>query len=125
MELNGITGEIVTTAVRIHSNLGPGLLESVYQTILARDLERNGLQVEREKYISLDYEGLWFENAFRADLIVERAVVVEVKSVEAIAAAHVKQVQTYLRLLDYRVGLLLNFGAALMKHGIKRIVNRL
>jgi GxxExxY protein len=125
MELNGITGEIVTTAIRIHSNLGPGLLESVYKAILARDLERKGFHVEREKSVSFDYEGLWFENAFRADLIVECAVVIEVKSADAIAAAHEKQVMTYLRLLDYRVGLLLNFGAALMKHGIKRIVNHL
>jgi iron complex transport system substrate-binding protein len=125
MELNEITGEIVTTSISIHSSLGPGLLESVYKTILARDLGRKGFDVECEKWISFDYEGLWFENAFRADLIVERSVVIEVKSADAIAAVHEKQLMTYLRLLDYRVGLLLNFGAALMKHGIRRIVNGL
>jgi GxxExxY protein len=124
-ELNLITGEVVHTALRIHQKLGPGLLESVYETILARDLARKGLTVERQKAISFDFDGLWFEDAFRVDLIVERAVIIEVKSVTAFAAAHEKQLLTYLRLLDYRVGLLLNFGAALMKDGIKRIVHRL
>ena len=124
-ELNLITGEVVHTALRIHSKLGPGLLESVYESILARDLDRKGLTVERQKAISFDFDGLWFGDAFRVDLIVERAVVIEVKSVAAFAPAHEKQLLTYLRLLDYRVGLLLNFGAPLMKDGIKRMVHRL
>jgi iron complex transport system substrate-binding protein len=124
-ELNQITGQIVNAAFRIHFKLGPGLLESAYETILARDLARLGLEVERQKAVSFDYEGLWFEDAFRVDLVVERCVVVEVKSAVALAAAHRKQLLTYLRLLDYRVGLLINFGAPFIKEGIHRIVNRL
>lgn len=118
-----ITGRIVDAAYRIHSRLGPGLLESVYEAILARDLKRHGLHVERQKPVSFDFEGLWFENAFRADLIVENAVIVEVKSVPALTNLHEKQLLTYLRVLDYRVGLLLNFGGALMKDGIKRLAH--
>ena len=124
-ELNDITGHVVNAAVRIHSRLGPGLMESVYETILARDLSNQGFGVERQKWISFDFEGLWFDDACRADIIVDRAVIVEVKSVAIILPRHEKQLLTYLRLLDYRVGLLLNFGAPLMKDGIKRIANRL
>lgn len=124
-EINLITGAAVHAALRIHKKLGPGLLESVYKTILARDLAQKGLSVEREKWVSFDFEGLWFDNACRVDMLIEKAVVIEVKSVEAIAAVHEKQLQTYLRLLDCRAGLLLNFGPALMKDGIKRIVNGL
>ena len=123
-ELNDITGHVVNAAVRIHSRLGPGLMESVYETILARDLSNQGFGVERQKWISFDFEGLWFADACRADIIVDRAVIVEVKSVATILPRHEKQLLTYLRLLDYRVGLLLNFGAPLMKDGIKRIANR-
>jgi iron complex transport system substrate-binding protein len=123
-ELNDITGHVVNAAVRIHSRLGPGLMESVYETILARDLSNQGFGVERQKWISFDFEGLWFDDACRADIIVDRAVIVEVKSVATILPRHEKQLLTYLRLLDYRVGLLLNFGAPLMKDGIKRIANR-
>jgi GxxExxY protein len=124
-DLNNTTGIIVDTAFRIHSAVGPGLLESVYETILARDLAQRGLRVERQRSISFEYEGLWFEDACRADLIVEHSVIVEVKSAVAITAQFEKQLLTYLRLLDYRVGLLLNFGAPLMKEGIKRIANKL
>lgn len=122
-ELNVVTGGIVDAAYRIHSRIGPGLLESVYEMILARELERRGLRVERQKAVSFEFEELRFENAFRADLIVEGAVLVEVKSVATIADVHKKQLLTYLKLLDYRVGLLLNFGAPLMKDGIERIAN--
>jgi GxxExxY protein len=124
-ELNRVTGVIVDSAFRIHSTLGPGLMEHVYETILARDLARRGFAVERQRSISFDFEGLWFDDACRADLVVEGCVVVEIKSVATILARHHKQVLTYLRLLDYRVGLLLNFGAPTMKDGIKRIVHRL
>lgn len=124
-DLNDITGVIVDAAFRIHSKLGPGLLETVYETILARDLAHKGLSVERQKTISFDFEGLWFDDACRVDIIVERCVIVEVKSVTAILPRHEKQTLTYLRLLDYRVGLVLNFGAPLMKEGIKRIANRI
>ena len=99
-DLNAITGQVVDSALRIHAKLGPGLLESVYETILARDLARKGFSVERQKPISFDFEGLWFEDAFRADLVIERSVVVEVKSVTALVAAHQKQLLTYLRLLE-------------------------
>lgn len=124
-DLNNITGSIVDTAFRIHSTLGPGLMESVYETVLSRDLARRGLMIERQKAISFDFEGLWFDDACRVDIIVERAVVVEIKSVAAILPRHEQQLLTYLRLLDYRVGLILNFGAAYMKDGIKRMANRI
>ena len=124
-ELNRLTGIVVDSAYRIHSKIGPGLLESVYETILARDLVARGLQVERQKVISFGFEGLWFEDAYRADIVVQNAVVVEVKSLESIATVHEKQLMTYLRVLDYRVGLLLNFGAPLIKDGIRRLVNRI
>jgi iron complex transport system substrate-binding protein len=124
-ELNLITGHAIAAAVRIHSKLGPGLLEKVYERILARDLVRAGLHVERQKSVSFDFEGLWFENAFRVDLLIERAVIVELKSQPAITTANQKQLLTYLKLLDCRVGLILNFGAELLKDGIKRVVYRL
>jgi GxxExxY protein len=116
---------IVDSAFRIHSKLGPGLMESVYETILSRDLVRRGFTVERQKTISFDFEGLWFEDACRVDLIVERAIAVKITSVATILPRHDQQLLTYLRLLDYRVGLLLNFGAPYMKEGIKRIANRI
>jgi len=116
---------VVDAAIRIHMKVGPGLLQSVYETILARDLAARGLYVERQKPVSFDFEGLWFESAFRLDLLVERKVVVEVESATNIAPAHEKQLLTYLRLLDCRVGLLLNFGAPYMRDGIRRIANRL
>ena len=122
---NRVTGVIVDSAFRIHSTLGPGLMEHVYETILARDLRRRGLGVERQWNISFDFEGLWFEDACRVDLVVERCVVVEIKSVATFLPRHHKQLLTYLRLLDYRVGLLLNFGAPTMKDGIKRIVHKI
>jgi GxxExxY protein len=99
-------------------------MESVYEKILSRDLARRGFTIERQKSISFDFEGLWFDDACRVDLVVERCVAVEIKSVAMILPRHDKQLLTYLRLLDYRVGLLLNFGAPTMKDGIKRIANR-
>jgi GxxExxY protein len=122
-QLNQVSGQIVDAAFHIHSKLGPGLLESVYEVILAKELQRRGFYVERQKPVPIEFEGLQFEEGFRADLIVEHVIVVELKSVEALAPVHYKQVLTYLRLLDYRLGLLINFGAAVLKDGIKRIVN--
>ena len=124
-DLNRISGTIVDAAFHIHSALGPGLLESVYEAILARELEKRGLQVERQKPVPIVFDGLRFDEGFRADLIVENCVVVELKSVEEIARVHSKQLLTYLRLLDCRLGLLINFGAPVIKDGIRRIVNRL
>jgi GxxExxY protein len=123
-ELNEISGEIVDAAFHLHSTLGPGLLETVYEVILARQLERRGLSVERQKIVPIEFDGLHFDEGFRADLIVEHCVVVELKSVERLAPVHSKQLLTYLRLLDYRLGLLINFGAPVIKDGIQRIVNK-
>jgi iron complex transport system substrate-binding protein len=124
-DLNKISGEIVDVAFHIHSKLGPGLLELVYEVILARELEKRGLLAERQRIVPIEWEDIRFDEGFRADLVVENAVVVELKSVEQIAPVHSKQLLTYLRLLDCRLGLLINFGAPVMKDGIKRIVNNL
>ena len=125
MEINQVAQQIVDAAYHIHTRLGPGLLESIYEPILTRVLEQRGLMVERQRPIPLEFEGLQFKEAFRADLIVERSVVVELKSIEHLAPVHAKQLLTYVRLLDLRLGLLINFGAPLIKDGIKRIVNGL
>jgi iron complex transport system substrate-binding protein len=124
-ELNRISGQIVDAALQIHARLGPGLLESVYSRLLAHELGQRGLTVRREVPVPLMYDGIRFEEGFRADLIVEDSVLVELKSVETFAPVHSKQVLTYLKLLDYRLGLLINFGAPLLKDGVRRIVNKL
>ena len=121
-EIDEITGQIVDAAVKVHMGLGPGLLESVYEVVLAKELERRGLTVQRQKTVSFEFDGIRFEEGFRVDLLVE-GVVVELKSVEKLAPVHSKQVLTYLRLLNLPVGLLLNFGAATLKEGLHRIVN--
>ncbi len=108
--------------MKLHVRLGPGLLESVYEAVLARELARRGLSVQRRKPIGFEFDGVWFEEGLRVDLLVT-GVVVELKSVEKVAPVHAKQVLTYLRLLGLRVGLLINFGAATMKEGLQRIVN--
>jgi iron complex transport system substrate-binding protein len=123
MEIDDVTGAIVDSAYKIHVGLGPGLLESVYEAVLAKSLERSGLKVERQKAITFNYDGMVFEEGFRVDLLVENAVIVELKSVEKLAPVHSKQVLTYLRLMDLRVGLLINFGAPTLKEGLKRIAN--
>jgi GxxExxY protein len=109
----------------VHRELGPGLLESVYETVLAYELKQRGLRVESEVSISIRYKNMTFDAAFRADLVVEGKVIVELKSVEQITEAHKKQVQTYSRLTGCKLGFLLNFGEALMKRGITRVVNGL
>lgn len=124
-ELDDITGAIVDAALTIHKEMGPGLLESVYEVVLARALARRGYQVERQKVIRFVYDGMVFEEGFRTDLLVEGRVVVELKSVEKLAPVHGKQVLTYLRLMNLPVGLLINFGAATLKEGLHRIVNHL
>lgn len=123
MELDDVTGVIIDAAVRIHRTLGPGLLESLYESLLACELGRRGLRADRQRLISFSYDGIDIEDAFRADLLVERRVIVEVKSLERLAPVHTKQLLTYLRLTDLRVGLLLNFGAETMREGVKRVVN--
>jgi iron complex transport system substrate-binding protein len=125
MELDDITGAIVDSAMNIHINLEPGLLESVYEVVLARSLQKRGLQIERQKVIQFGYDGIVFEEGFRADLLVEGRVIVELKSVEKLAPVHSKQLLTYLRLMNLPVGLLINFGAATLKEGLHRVVNNL
>jgi GxxExxY protein len=123
MELDDITGVIVDASMKLHRVTGPALLESLYEALLASELRQRGLQVERQRLITVSYDGDEIENAFRADLLVEGCVIVEIKSLERLAPIHAKQVLTYLRLTNLRVGLLLNFGAESMKDGVKRVVN--
>jgi iron complex transport system substrate-binding protein len=125
MQLDEITGTIVVAAINLHREIGPGLFESAYESILAADLQRRGLRVRRQCPISFSYEEVPFDNAFHVDLLVEKCVIVELKSVEKLAPVHRMQLLTYLRLSHLRIGLLLNFGTATMKEGIKRVVNDL
>lgn len=123
--LDEVTGAIVDASLKIHRDLGPGLLESVYEAVLARALERRGIRVERQKPISFDYDGMTFVEGFRVDLFVAGQVVVELKSIEKVAPVHCKQLLTYLRLMNLPVGLLINFGAPTLKEGLHRLVNKL
>jgi GxxExxY protein len=125
MTENEIAKAVVDAAFKIHTALGPGLLESVYETVLAYELEKRGLKVARQVAIPVVYEGIEMEAGFRADLIVEDKVVVEIKSVEESHPVHKKQLLTYLKLSGRRLGLLINFGAPLIKDGITRLVNHL
>lgn len=122
---NEITGVIVDVAYKVHTTLGPGLLESVYETVMDVELRRRKLQVRRQVVIPITYEGVVLEEGFRADLIVEDKVIVELKSVENLNPVHHKQLLTYLRLADKKVGLLINFNVKLIKDGISRVVNNL
>ena len=122
---NDLTGIIIDVAMDIHRRLGPGLLESVYAAVLTHELRKRGLHVETEVPIPVEWETIHLEIGFRADLIVENTVVVELKSIEAVAPVHKKILLTYLRLADKRVGLLINFGMELLKDGIHRVVNNL
>mgnify|MGYP003620250898 FL=1 len=123
MTENEIGKVVVDSAVRLHQELGPGLLESVYETILAQELKRRGCAIVRQVSIPIQYHGIRFEEGFRADLIVENKVLLELKSVEQTTRAHAKQVLTYLKLTGMKLGYLLNFGEALMRDGITRIIN--
>jgi GxxExxY protein len=123
MEINNITGIIIEESIKIHSDLGPGLLESVYEEILFYRLGKRGLSAKRQTPIPLFYEEVKMDIGFRTDLIVENKVIVEIKSVESIAPVHPKIVLTYLKLTGITVGLLINFNESVLKNGIKRIVN--
>ena len=123
MTENEVAKQIVDAAYRIHTSLGPGLLESVYEVVLAYELEKRGLRTIRQQAVPIAYQGTRIEMGFRADLIVEDQVIVEIKSVESIAPVHKKQLLTHLRLADKRLGLLINFNVALIKDGITRIAN--
>ncbi|WP_373524637.1 GxxExxY protein [Nostoc sp.] len=122
---NEVSGAIVDAAYKVHTTLGPGLLESVYETVMDFELRRRKLQVRRQVLVSIVYEGVLLEEGFCADLIVEDKVIVELKSVESVHPVHKKQLLTYLRLTDKRVGLLINFNVSLIKDGISRVVNNL
>ena len=122
-EIDRVSAEVVDAAIKIHRELGPGLLESVYETVLAASLARSGLKVDRQLPIEINYDGMRFEGAFRVDLLVDEKLVVEIKSIERLAPVHAKQLITYLRLMKQPVGLLLNFGGETMKEGIRRMVN--
>jgi GxxExxY protein len=125
MTENEIATLIVDAAFKIHTTLGPGLFESVYERVLAYELEKRGLRVRRQQPINIVYDSIEFEEGFKADLMVEDKVIVELKSIEAVAPVHKKQLITYLRLADKRLGLLINFNVNLIKDGITRLVNRL
>jgi GxxExxY protein len=121
--IDQISGNVLDTSIRLHRELGSGLLESVYEIVLAGKLAAAGYRVERQKPINIEFEGQRFDAAFRIDLLIEGCVLVEIKSVERLHAAHAKQLLTYLRLTRQPLGLLINFGGATLKEGFKRLVN--
>ena len=123
MDHNEISGQVVDAAIKIHSALGPGLLESVYESVLAYELQSRGLSVRRQVPIPVVYEEVHLQHGFRAVLLVEEAVIVEIKSLEVVPKVAPKVLLTYLRLADKRLGLLINFGEGLVKDGIRRVVN--
>ena len=125
MTENEIGKIVIDASIKLHKELGCGLLETVYEVILARELERQKLKVQRQVIVPIEYDGIKFNEAFRADIIVENIVILELKSVESVTKAHKKQLLTYLRLTGMKLVFLLNFGEAFMKDGITRIVNGL
>lgn len=125
MTENEIAATIVDAAYQIHRRLGPGLMESVYEATLAYELSKRGLQLRRQQGMPVVYEAVRLGVGFRADLVVGGKVIVEIKSIEAIAPVHRKQLLTYLRLADKRLGLLINFNVELIRDGITRVVNKL
>lgn len=123
MDLVAIAADIIDVSFRLRRDLGPGLLESVYETVSAAKLDRMGYVVRRPMPISFTFEGLALEAAFKVDLLVEGSLIVEIKSVERLNAAHAKQLLAYLRLTDQPFGLLINFGGATLREGLRRVVN--
>ncbi len=123
MDIEAMAADVIDASFRIHRDLGPGLLESVYETVLAAQFERKGYRVERQRPISFDFDGLHFEAAFRIDILVEGRLLVEIKSIDRLNPVHLKQVLTYLRLTKQPLGLLINFFGATLKEGLRRIVN--
>lgn len=120
---NEIAKQILNTAFVVHTRLGPSLLESVYEVVLAYELEKSGLTAERQKPMPILFDNIRFDEAFRSDLVVNGKVIVELKSVEALLPVHAKQRLTQLRLSGLKLGLLINFGEAHLKNGIKRVIN--
>jgi GxxExxY protein len=125
LDENSVAREIVDAAYKVHTTLGPGLLESVYELALAHELDKRGKKAIRQVVVPVYYDGVELGPGFVADLVVEDLVIVEIKSVESVALVHKKQLLTYLRLTGKRLGLLINFGAVLIKDGIFRVVNGL
>jgi GxxExxY protein len=123
MTENEISNKIIGAAIKVHTALGPGLLESAYQECLFYVLQKEGLKVEKEKPMPLVFEEVKLDCGYRLDLLVENKVVIEIKSVEALNDVHLAQILTYLKLGDYKLGLLINFNVALLKQGIKRVAN--
>jgi len=123
MNENEIPKHILDAAFLVHTKLGPGLFESVYEVVLTHELRKKRLTVERQEPMPITYDGVRFDEAFRADLVVNSKVITELKSVECLFALHAKQVLTQLRLANLKLGLLINFGEAHLKNGIKRIIN--
>jgi len=122
-DIDAVSGDVLDVALRLHRDLGPGLLESVYEAVLAGRLLAMGYSVARQRAIDIEFEGLRFEAAFRFDLLVDDRLVVEIKSVERLLPVHAKQLLTYLRLTKQPVGLLINFGGDTLKEGVRRLVN--
>lgn len=125
MDENEISAAVVDAAIQIHRRLGPGLYESVYEAILAHELVKRGLQIKRQVAVALQYDELTFDEAFKADLLVENKVMIELKSLETLLPVHHKQLLTYIKLANVRLGLLLNFGATFMKDGVERVANHM
>ncbi|MEG8016169.1 GxxExxY protein [Sphingomonas sp. 22R3R2A-7] len=123
MDIEAAASDVIDVSLRLHRELGPGLLESVYETVLAAKLTSLGYRVERQRSVSIDFEGLHFDAAFRIDLVIGNRLLVEIKSVERLNAAHAKQLLTYLRLTKQPLGLLINFGGETLKEGLRRVVN--
>jgi GxxExxY protein len=123
MNENKIGTIIVESAIKVHRTFGPGLFESVYETVLSHELVLKGLSVQRQVAIPIQFDGFKFDEGFRADIVVEGKVIIELKAIENILPVHKKQVQTYLKLTGYKLGYLLNFNEELIKNGITRIIN--
>jgi iron complex transport system substrate-binding protein len=123
MNIDAISSAVIDEAIGIHRELGPGLFETVYETVLAGRLERRGLLAQRQVPVPIEFDGHAFGAAFKIDILVEQRLILEIKSVEELSKLHVRQLTTYLRLTRQPVGLLLNFSAVMMKDGIKRVVN--
>ena len=122
-DIDAISGDVVDVALRLHRDLGPGLLESVYEAVLAARLGQMGYAVVRQQPVDIEFEGVRIAGAFKMDLLVDGRLIVEIKSVERLLPVHAKQLLTYLRLTNRPVGLLINFGGETLKEGVRRLVN--
>ena len=122
-DIDQISGDVLDVALRLHRDLGPGLMESVYEALLAGRLMKMGYEVSRQQPVGIDFDGMHFEGAFKIDLMVDRRLIIEIKSIERLLPVHAKQLLTYLRLTNQPVGLLINFGGAKLREGIRRLVN--